>query len=523
MTAKTLMIQGTASSVGKSLLVAALCRIFRQDGLRVAPFKSQNMALNSFVTADGGEMGRAQVVQALAAGLEPRVEMNPILLKPEADQSSQVIVMGRALGSMRFQQYRAMRETLLSTITEALDRLRSEYDLIVIEGAGSPAEINLKAGEMVNMRIARLAQAPVIIAGDIDRGGVFAHLIGTLALLDDDERDFVKGFFINKFRGDVSLLKPGLDFLEERTRVPVLGVIPYVADVKLPEEDSVWIEQHASARTPTGGVSSADPLLDIAVINLPHVANFDDFDPLSAESGVRVRYVGDPAELGTPDLLILPGTKTTVADLRWMASRGLTEAVKHAAGGGTPVIGICGGYQMLGRVIEDPSGAESAAGDVVPGLGLLPLRTVFEETKATHQVRASVIADTGLLSGSRGQAVTGYEIHMGRSWLEGEPEGVVPAFNVVSRSAKPPEAGTETDGLISADGRVLGTYLHGLFEAPGFRRALLRTLAARKGRQDAPEAGAWGQLATLDEQFDRLAAVVRESVDLTRLRAIVGI
>ncbi|CAA9285078.1 MAG: Cobyric acid synthase [uncultured Chloroflexi bacterium] len=523
MAAKTLMIQGTASSVGKSLLVAGLCRVFRQDGVRVAPFKSQNMALNSFVTAGGGEMGRAQVVQAMAAGLDPRVEMNPILLKPEADHRSQVVVMGRPQGSMGFRDYRALRSELLGIVEGALYHLRAEHDLVIIEGAGSPAEINLKAGEIVNMRIARMAQAPVILTGDIDRGGVFAHLVGTLALLDDEERSFVKGFFINKFRGDVSLLQPGLDFLEQRTGTPVLGVIPYVPELRLPEEDSVSLETLPLRPGGEGdrGETGRLPIIDIAVVKLPHVSNFDDFDPLAAEPGVGVRYVSSTEELGRPDLVILPGTKTTIADLRWMERRGLAASVHALVQAGVPAIGICGGYQMLGSSIEDPLGVEAAVGEVVAGLGLLPIRTIFEPSKSTHQVRAIVAAGSGILAGCDGLSAAGYEIHMGRSQLTG---GVAtPAFTIASRSGSSPVAGTEQDGLLSTEGRVLGTYLHGLFDNAGVRRALLKNLAAAKGLAHAPEAQSWGQLATLDDQLDRLAAVLRDSVDLPRLYDIAGL
>jgi adenosylcobyric acid synthase len=541
--AKTLMIQGTASSVGKSLLVAALCRIFRQDGVRVAPFKSQNMALNSFVTADGGEMGRAQVVQAMAAGLDPTVEMNPILLKPEADHKSQVVVMGRPRGSMGFRDYRALRPELLVIVEEALERLRQAHDLIVIEGAGSPAEINLKAGEIVNMRIARLAQAPVLLVGDIDRGGVFAHLVGTLALLDDDERSMVKGFVINKFRGDVSLLTPGLDFLEQRTGVPVLGVVPHVGDLNIPEEDSVWLEalprnhSRQGSEAPGGEGSPRGVLLDIAVVHLPRLANFDDFDPLMREPGVRVRYVRSVAELGRPDLLILPGTKTSIADLRWLEERGLAAQVRRLGEAGTPVIGICGGFQMLGQTIEDPEGTESHAGDVAEGLGFLPTRTIFGTTKATHQVRAAVRASRGLLAGCEGHAIAAYEIHMGRTTLHAQrpnpsrqsslsPEQVVepsPAFAIQTRSGTSPEDGTELDGMLSASGSVLGTYLHGLFDNAGLRRALLRNLVALKGPGASAVQVQWGELASLDERFDRLAAIVRANLDVTRLYTIAGL
>ena len=549
MAAKTLMIQGTASSVGKSLLAAALCRLLRQDGLRVAPFKSQNMALNSFVTREGGEMGRAQVVQALAAGVEPSVDMNPILLKPEADHRSQVVVLGRARASMGFRDYRSLRHELLGVVEGALQRLRAAYDVVVIEGAGSPAEINLREGEIVNMRIARMAGAPVLLAGDIDRGGVFAHLVGTLALLEPDERALVRGFLINKFRGDASLLQPGIDFLERRTGVPVVGVIPYLADVRLPEEDSVALEgPHPLAPSPPtwkGGAPAA--IVDVVVVHLPHVANFDDFDPLAGEPGVAVRYVRAPEEVGEPDLIVVPGTKSTVADLRWLRERGLAEAIVARVRRGTPAIGICGGYQMLGHAIEDPLGVESAPGDCVDGLGLLPVRTVFAPEKATHQVRARVLEARGLLTGCAGHAIRGYEIHMGRTAALDNPGGTLgPAFALESPAGAPAtdlSAGSEgseltlsaakgqagqaqrptTDGMLNQDGRVLGTYLHGLFDNAGLRRALLHNLAQAKGLAGAPETAAWGRLASLDEQLDRLAAAVRASVDVGRIYEMAGL
>lgn len=545
MTAKTLMIQGTASSVGKSLLVAALCRSFRQDGLRVAPFKSQNMALNSFVTRDGGEMGRAQVVQALAAGLEPSVEMNPILLKPEADHRSQVIVLGRPRGSMGFRDYRSLREEMLGVVEAALGRLRATCDLVIIEGAGSPAEINLKAGEIVNMRIAKLAHAPVVLVGDIDRGGVFAHLVGTLELLEPDERARVKGILINKFRGDVSLLQPGLEFLEQRTGVPVLGVIPYLKDLRLPEEDSVALEERrspslsasplAAGNGPCATLPAMSPvpvnILDIAVVALPHISNFDDFDPLAREPGVLVRYVASPAELGRPDMVILPGTKTTIADLGWLRERGLVSAIQAFVRDGGAAIGICGGYQMLGHTVEDAQGIESAPGATVQGLHLLPLRTTFEPVKQTHQVCAVVLGDRGLLSGCAGQYISGYEIHMGRTTVsdgrsaDGATDDTAgPAFSVTSRSGLPPVPGApESDGLLSADGRVLGTYLHGLFDSPRLRRALLHNLATSKGLPEEVEQMDWGKLTTLDDQLDQLAAAVRSSVDIRQLYDIAGV
>ena len=502
--AKTLMVQGTASSVGKSVLVAALCRILKQDGLRVAPFKSQNMALNSFVTADGGEMGRAQVVQAMAAGVEPSVDMNPILLKPEADARSQVIVRGKVYGTLPARDYYQERLRLLSIIEESLERLRASYDVVLIEGAGSPAEVNLKQNEIVNMRIARMAQAPVLLAGDIDRGGVFAALVGTLELLEPEERAFVRGFVINKFRGDVSLLKPGLDFLEARTGVPVVGVVPYFTDIQISEEDSVSLEQ---GRPVQDGVK----LIDIAVIQFPRISNFDDFDPLAQEEGVGVRYVRDAAALGGPDLVILPGTKSTMSDLGFLRRSGLAEAVIRLARKGTPVIGVCGGYQMLGQTIHDPQGVESSQ-PCVAGLGLLPVSTTFEREKATHQVTARVADSTGMLAGATGKEVRGYEIHMGSTSGQGEAA----PFVVLERSG---ERACLPDGCIDASGHILGTYIHGLFSNTSLRLSLLGYLAEKKGIS-LPRLGA---IATQEEHLNRLAALVRGHVDMGLIYRITGL
>ena len=349
--AKVIMVQGTTSHAGKSMFATALCRIFAQEGLRVAPFKSQNMSLNSFVTPDGGEFGRAQAVQADAARVAPTVEMNPILLKPEAERRSQVVVMGKPLRVASAREYYEMKLELWPVVTAALDNLLSNYDMVVIEGAGSPAEINLKEHEIVNMRVALYAQAPVVLVGDIDRGGVFASLAGTMLLLEPEERALVKAIVINKFRGDPSLLDSGLEMILERTGVPVVGVVPYYTDIHVPEEDSLGIDPDEQ--------SSAEAVLDVAVIRLPHIANFDDFDPLRQEPGVRVRYVEGSDELGRPDLIVIPGTKTTVEDLLWLGENGIVEAVKQRRSEGVPVIGICGGYQMLGRRVLDPNGVES--------------------------------------------------------------------------------------------------------------------------------------------------------------------
>ncbi|MBI2907871.1 MAG: cobyric acid synthase [Chloroflexi bacterium] len=536
------MVQGTGSWVGKSVIVAALCRILRQDGWSVAPFKSQNMALNSFVTRDGKEMGRAQVVQAEAAGLEPDVDMNPILIKPEADAKAQVVVMGKPYKTLAAGDYYRHTPELLAVAKESLARLRARYDIVLIEGAGSPAEVNLHAHEIVNMRIAKLAQAPVLLVGDIDKGGVFASLVGTLALLDDDERELVKGFIINKFRGDIALLRPGLEFLEKRTGRPVLGVVPYYHGIVIAEEDSVRQSQVGARFTvPLPLDVCTVPLLDIAVIHLPRISNSTDFEPLQQEPGVSVRYVPMYGELGHPDLIILPGSKSTIADLERLRERGLAEAIVRRAAEGTPVIGVCGGFQMLGKEIRDPEGVESGAGSV-PGLGLLEVTTVFEEEKATCQVKARVAGDSGLLAGCGGQEVVGYEIHMGRS----NGAEARPAFHVVER----PDGLTDyPDGATDASSKVVGTYLHGLFDNTAFRQQLLGNLRRRKGLGPDATSVALGDVVadvpvrqgrgcapgptspsaptsrvpSKEEHYDALADLVRGSLDMERVYRIIGV
>ena len=505
MAAKTLMVQGTASSVGKSIMVTALCRILKQDGWNVAPFKAQNMSLNSFVTRDGGEIGRAQVVQAEAAGIEPTVEMNPILLKPEADHRSQVVVMGKPMGRVMATEYYSSREQLWSVVTESLDRLLAQYDVVLIEGAGSPAEVNLKDKDLVNMRVALHCRAPVLLVADIDRGGVFASLVGTLELLEPDERALIKAFVINKFRGDLSLLEPGLKWLEERTGVPVAGVIPYYHDIRVAEEDSVSLEKRRAMKT------RSDYILDIAVIGLPHISNFDDFDPLEQEKGIRLRYVEPNDDLGEPDLIILPGTKSTMADLKHLKRIGLAQKIVEQAHRGKPVIGICGGYQMLGDVILDPDHVESPAAETV-GLGLLPVVTTFFSVKSTYQVRGQVVSEKGLLEGASGLSLSGYEIHMGRS----EGTKILSPFRIDERSRKPCQ---EMDGCLSPDGNHLGTYIHGLFHNEGLRRSLLVSLAARKGVIFRPQA----RVISKEEQYDRLAALVRCSLNIELVYHIIGL
>ncbi|MFC1964337.1 cobyric acid synthase [Chloroflexota bacterium] len=496
--AMTLMIQGTASSAGKSVLVTALCRIFKQDGHRVAPFKAQNMALNSFVTPEGGEIGRAQAVQAEAAGLPPTVDMNPVLLKPTADDGSQVIVLGKVARNISAQEYYRYTPSLLETIIGSLNRLCSDYDIVVIEGAGSPAEINLKEREIVNMRIAKLASAPVLLVGDIDRGGVFASLVGTLELLTGEERNYVKGLVINKFRGDLSLLKPGLDFLEERTGKPVLGVVPYFRGIRIAQEDSVYLDERIIGPT-------ADDL-DIAVIRLPHISNYDDFDPLEDE-GCRVRYVTSIEELGTPHLIILPGTKSTVNDLDFLWQSGLADEIRRRAGTETPVVGICGGYQMLGKTIIDEQQVESSTVASM-GLGLLDTVTRFSPEKATRQVRACVQTGKGLLCDLEGVELTGYEIHMGQT--NSGTEGILRIL------ATPQGPADYADGAMNARGTVLGTYLHGLFHNDAFRRGFL---AALRRYWKLPEKKP-GATASRERQYDRLADIVRRSLDMAQIYRI---
>ncbi|MCD6553728.1 MAG: cobyric acid synthase [Anaerolineae bacterium] len=502
MPARTLMLLGTASSVGKSLLVTALCRIFAREGLRVAPFKAQNMALNSYVTREGHEMGRAQVAQAQAAMVEPHVDMNPILLKPEADSRSQVVLMGRPWRTIPARSYYRCRKELWAAVTAALDRLRAAYDLVIIEGAGSPVELNLKGGDIVNMAVARHAQAPVLLVGDIDRGGIFAQLLGTLWLLEPEERGLVRGLIVNKFRGDLALFEEGVRILEERGGVPVLGVIPYLPGLRIAQEDSVFLEDHRAL--------GEGQEVDIAVIRLPHISNYDDFDALAMEEGVRVRFVESVEELGQPDAVILPGSKTTLDDLRWLRSRGLDGAIVALAGAGKAVAGICGGYQMLGRLVRDALGIEGRDG-AQPGLGLLPVDTDFEPEKATFQVWARVIGGEGFLARLEGIEVEGYEIHMGRSRLL---EGTQPLLRITRRGG---EAVDVLDGAVSVGGRVWGTYLHGIFDNPAFRRAWLRSLGWRGE-------GPGETLAAMRErEYDRLADHVQAHLDMARLREIIGL
>ena len=483
--AKNIMIQGTMSNVGKSLLCAGLCRILRQDGYRVAPFKSQNMALNSFITKDGGEMGRAQVVQAEAAGIEPDVRMNPILLKPTTDVGSQVIVAGQVQGNMRAMEYYRRKPEYIPAILEAYNSLASEYDIIVIEGAGSPAEINLKQEDIVNMGLAKLVDAPVLLVGDIDRGGVFAQLYGTVALLEEDERKRIKGTIVNKFRGDRSILEPGIRILEELCGVPVAGVIPYT-HVDIDDEDSLT---ERFART------TERKLLDIAVIRLPRISNFTDFAPFERYANVSLRYVERVADLHSPDMILIPGTKSTIADLKWLRQSGLEAAILKAASAGTLIFGICGGYQMLGRRISDPDRVEAAGTTEIQGLGLLDMDTVFLGEKVQTQVAGTFDGVTGLLSGLNGMDYTGYEIHMG-----------------CSQEKKPPLQGRSN---------VYGSYIHGVFDAPGVSDGILKALCAKKGL-DFSALGTFDLQEYKERQYNMLADAVRGGLDMELVYRVIN-
>ena len=475
--AKNIMIQGTMSNAGKSLLCAGLCRIFKQDGYRVAPFKSQNMALNSYITKAGGEMGRAQVVQAEAAGIPPDTRMNPILLKPTTDVGSQVIVNGQVWGNMKAMEYYRRKREFIPAVLGAYNSLASEYDIIVMEGAGSPAEINLKQEDIVNMGLAKLVDAPVLLVGDIDRGGVFAQLYGTVALLEQEERDRIKGTIVNKFRGDRAILEPGLKTLEELCGVPVAGVVPYT-HVDIDDEDSLSERFEKSTER---------KLIDIAVVRLPRISNFTDFSPFERYGNVSLRYVDRVGDLHQPDMIILPGTKSTIADLNWLRQCGLEAAIHKAADAGTLVFGVCGGYQMLGRTVSDPEEVEAAGTTEILGMGLLEMDTVFRGKKVQTQRTGVFDGIDGMLSGLNGKAYEGYEIHMGRS-----------------EEKTPPLMGA---------GNVYGSYVHGIFDAPGISDTILMAICSGKGID-------FHALETFDiseykeRQYDRLADAVRSGLDM---------
>lgn len=500
---KAVMIQGTASDVGKSVLVAGLCRIFMQDGQRTAPFKSQNMALNSGITPDGKEMGRAQIFQAEAAGIAPDVRMNPILLKPTSDCKAQVVLMGKVATNMDAVTYHNYKPQLRGQIQDVYRSLAAEHDVMVLEGAGSPAEINLRDRDIVNMGMAELAQCPVILVADIDRGGVFAAIYGTIALLLEHEKWRVKGVIINKFRGDKALLYSGVEQIEALTGVPVLGVMPWL-NVDLEDEDSVVLER--------GKYDEVTPKdLDIAVLKIPYMSNFTDFNALAAQPDVRVRYVSHAPALKGCDLVILPGSKNTLSDLRWLRENGLEQAVlaHHQANGA--VLGICGGYQMLGKHIYDE--VESGL-DEMPGMGLLDVVTRFGHEKTTTRVVGKSLSSLpGMFSVCSGMPLEGYEIHMGETQRGSQ---VAPFASFTECNTQPYDS---IDGAVSADGSVLGSYLHGLFDNGEFTRSLLDCLRQRKGL--TPWDGEqFDYQQHKQQQFDILAKAMRENIDIPAIYKI---
>lgn len=492
---KAIMVVGTTSHAGKSLLTTALCRILSRRGWRVAPFKGQNMALNAYVTPSGGEIGHAQAVQAWAAGIAPRVEMNPILLKPQGDMTSQVVLKGRAVGKVgAAEYYEQFFETGWQAIEESLQRLGEEFDLLICEGAGSPAEVNLKHRDLTNMRVAKYLNAPTLLVVDIDRGGAFAHVVGTLELLDPEERALVKGVVINKFRGQRSLLQSGIDWLQERTGIPVIGVIPWFDHV-FPAEDSLSLLDR-------GGENSNNEIT-IAVVRLPRISNFTDFDPLESEPSVTVRYVGLRDSLGYPDAVILPGSKTTIADLVAMQRTGMAEAIQNYAAAGGTILGICGGYQMMGKVLADPEGVEGQEGRY-KGLGLFPLKTVITGQKVARQrLVTSNFPQVGL-------PVAGYELHQGRSHLVMEPD---------PETGKPQYQWLFDDGnlgVVDVTQSIWGTYLHGIFDNGPWRRAWLNRLRQQRGLKSLPT-GISNYREQREAMLDAIAEAIGKHLDLAPL------
>jgi adenosylcobyric acid synthase len=483
------MVQGTASGVGKSVLTTALCRVLHEEGFRVAPFKAQNMSLNAAVTRDGGEIGRAQAAQAEAAGVEPRVTMNPILLKPEADTRSQVVVLGKATGDLATSSYWRRPNPRWPIVRAALDELRSEFEVVVIEGAGSPAELNLQDIDIANMRVARECEASVLLVGDIERGGVFAQLLGTLDLLASSDRNRVRALIVNKFRGDPSLFDDGMRILGERSGLPVY-LLPFADDLGVPSEDGLALEpSHHAADAP-----------EIAVLAYPHISNHDDLEPLAA-AGARIRFVRAPGDLEAPDLIVLPGSKTTIADLAWLRGRGLDQRIRDLAAGGVPVLGICGGFQMLGRELTDRTGSDGSIG-TARGLDLLPVDTAFGGEKRTALVRARVV-NPGFFGDVGGVGFDAYEIHVGQAL---DAAVMRPFAELVAFGAEAAVA----DGAVSPDGLVIGTYAHGLFGGPELRNALLASLAARRGTTFKPS-----DLPA--DPYARLSRWLRASIDVADL------
>lgn len=500
---RAIFIGGTGSDVGKSVIAAGLCRFLKNRGVKVAPFKSQNMALNSAVTPEGGEIGRAQAVQAAACGIPPHTDMNPVLLKPTTDLGSQVIVQGKVAGTMRVAEYNAYKPAALVKIGESFARLAAEYEFIVMEGAGSIAEINLKSHDIANLRIARMGGAPVILVADIDRGGVFAQIIGTIELLEPDERAMIRGIIINRFRGDPALLDPGIAFIEERTGIPVLGVVPCFSGFSIPEEDSVALGKRAHG----SGPGAIEGKINIGVLKLPRISNYTDFDPLEWEEDVVLVYIDEPASLEGLDLLIIPGSKSTVADLEHLRRKGFFPAIKSFPGN---IAGICGGFQILGRRVSDPDGVETLSAGEAEGLGLLDVVTIMLTAKETHQAVAELLIAGYQVAPRSAKRLEGYEIHMGETILG---PAVEPFAHIISRSGNEVEV---LDGAVTKDGRVFGTYLHGIFHNDSFRGAFLNRIRRKKGLVER-------EPARQDDPFDKLAAHLENNLDMDKLLAICGL
>lgn len=508
MKAKSIMIQGTASSVGKSVITAGFCRIFKQAGFEVAPFKSQNMALNSFITRDGKEMGRAQVVQAEAAGREPSVEMNPILLKPTTDKKAQVIIKGEVYKNMSAAEYHHFKPELAQMVREIYEGLAGKNDIVVIEGAGSPAEINLRDKDIVNMGMAEISDSPVILVGDIDKGGVFASLAGTMLLLSEEEKKRVKGVIINKFRGDIEILKPGLKMLEELIKIPVIGVLPY-ARLDIEDEDSLAEKFNSQNR---GSKSE----IEVVVIKLPHISNFTDFNAIENIAGIKLRFVHNPYDMGKPDLIILPGSKNTVEDMLFVRNSGLEEEIKKLHQKGIAIVGICGGYQMLGMEIEDPLKTESNLLSI-GGMGLLDTRTVFQQKKVTTRVEAIVVNGAGMLQGLDGIKLEGYEIHMGTTDCG---EGCTPCI-AINKVLEKEEA--STGGIRNKEGSVFGTYIHGIFDNMEFTRGLINNLRRGKGLEELVQDSSIGFKQFKENQYDKLAEMMKANLDMELIYKIAGL
>jgi adenosylcobyric acid synthase len=488
--AKAIMIQGTSSNSGKSIITAGLCRLLFEDGYKVAPFKAQNMALNSYVTEDFHEMGRAQVVQAYACKLKPDVRMNPILLKPNSDTGSQIIVNGIPIGNMDFYQYNSIKDDLKKVIKDAYESLADDYDVIVIEGAGSPAEINLKDKDIVNMHTAKMASAPVIIVGDIDRGGVFASFVGTYELMDDSEKEIIKGFIINKFRGDITLLESGIDMLEKRTGKKAFGVIPMIKDFKLPDEDSVEFKK----RVGKGGYDGSKDI-NIALIDLPHISNFTDFDPFDHEPDVNLYVVDDPADLKNADIVIIPGSKNVIGDALYIKEKGFFEALKNISNEKT-IIGICGGYQILGNTISDPDSIESNQ-KKIEGIGLLNIETILNKEKNLKQVSAKCIENEA--------SIIGYEIHHG---------------NTIIKDSKYITGDNDKDlGCINKNKNIWGTYIHGIFDNNDFRRDILNKIRITKKLKPMDKTDNYN----IDLELSKLAAILRNNLDIKSIYKIIGL